>query len=461
MASSEPSFERSPPVGLPAGFVLWSSASRLAMGAERAIVAPATSEAAGSAEHERRHLLGHEVVVAVRRVDEGGLDVVLRPAGIGQGDDVRGDGDALARGHDRLDEAVQLHVGTDLRVVADVRHPDRAHTAHRDLVDVLPVDVGGAVQVDGRDGGAAGVDAVERGADDLSHRVRAVVVDPPERAVHPRRDDAGGLLDAAVGRGVGARRRPRRAREAAGRDGRRAGRGRRGARGRGRRGGRGRLVAAGGRRRDAGGDREEGEEPSGERGGGERGSGGHEASMLCPSRPWDGTHAGHPPVRGRRTLPFATHRAGTLTERAAGRAGGVAGRRGRGPAAAPRPGHAPWLLARDRVAGETGPRQDPLGRRRGRRPRHAPGAYGGFRRGIVSPARRGRARIRFGYATVWRQGESGGSWDGYGAADERAPLPVHGRSHRTPCGPSGLERPRSAMSERRERMARAAGSGDR
>ena len=255
MASSEPSFDRSPPVGLPAGLVLWSSASRLAIGSREGDGGAGDERGGRDAEHQRRHLLGHQVVVAVRRVDEGRLDVVLRPVGIGQVDDVRGDGHALARRHDRLDEAVELHVRAGLRVVADVGHPDRAHPADRDLVDVLPVDVGGAVQVDGRDGRAAGVEPVQGGADDLAHRVRAVVVDPPEGTVDAGGGQARGLLDAAVGRRVAARRRPRRAREAAGRDG---GRGRCGGCGRGRSDRRRRLVAGKRRRGNAGGDGERG-----------------------------------------------------------------------------------------------------------------------------------------------------------------------------------------------------------
>jgi hypothetical protein len=148
MASSEPSFDRSPPVGLPAGLLLWSRASRLASG-PRGRWWRRRPAGGRDAEHQRRHLLGHQVEVAVRRVDERGLDVVLRPAGIGQVDHVGGDADALARRHDRLDEPVELHVRARLGVVADVGDPDRAHAPDRDLVDVLPVDVGGAVEVDG------------------------------------------------------------------------------------------------------------------------------------------------------------------------------------------------------------------------------------------------------------------------------------------------------------------------
>ena len=297
MASSEPSLDRSPTGGLAGGVGVVVEGVEVGDRGREGDGGAGDQRRGRDAEHQRRQLLGHQVVVAVRRVDERGLDVVLRAAGIGQVDHVGGDADALARRHDRLDEPVELHVRARLGVVADVGHPDRAHAPDRDLVDVLPIDVGGAVQVDGRDGRAAGVHAVEGGADDLARRVRAVVVDPPERTVDAGCGEARGLLDAVVGRRVGARRRPCRARRS-----RRAGRRRRGrrhGRGRGRSSGRRSRRAARWRRRDARRGGEEGEEPTGQGGDGARGSGGHEGSMVFASPPRV-THAepGNAPVRG-------------------------------------------------------------------------------------------------------------------------------------------------------------------
>ncbi len=218
MARTDPSTLMSPPVGLAAGLLLWSRASMVAIGAPRTMAGAGLERGRRRLEHQSRHFLGHQVEVTVGGVDEGGLDVVLRSVRIGQGDDIRGDGDDLAvGGEQRFGDAVELDIGAGLAVVPHVRHPQVADASAGHGIDVFPVDVGGARQVDRGDDLALVVERVHAGGHRLGG-VRAVVVDPPDPRVASRSGQPGGLRDPVVRDRVGRHRGPGWARPPTGRE---------------------------------------------------------------------------------------------------------------------------------------------------------------------------------------------------------------------------------------------------